>query len=86
VFSLKLVKQLLGVLDDSTVKNTPGSLVPCGEYTRESQFPCGEYTRESRFPCGEYIEESRLPFDKSTGEFLVYLEQASEQFCKRTFW
>jgi hypothetical protein len=42
---LKLVKGLPGVQNGTPVMNTPGSRLPHGEYTEESQHPCGEHTR-----------------------------------------
>jgi hypothetical protein len=82
LWSLKSVKRLPGVQNDSPVMNTPGSLwLPGGEYTEESKLPGSEYTTESRLPCDEYTGEStswciwnkhRLPGVFTTGECIHY--------------
>jgi hypothetical protein len=43
-----------------------------------NRLPGDEYTGESQLPCGEYTGESPL--------WCIYLEQASEQVYKKTFW
>ncbi len=78
VCSLKSVKRLPGVQNDSPVMNTQ----------RESWLPYGEYTWESWLPCGEYNGESRLPYDEYTGEWISCCNWKKHQnrWAKKFLW